>query len=207
MIAAALPWHFLPLAPPADNNARMSDDAPADEALVRATLAGSEQAFEELVRRHKARVLGTCSRFSRNPQQRDDLSQEVFLRAWRKLAGFRGDAPFEHWLARLTVTTCYDFLRRERRHQGQVSLDEFPIELRDCGIDGAIGANHARELLDWAMRRLSAEERLVLTLLEMEERSVQEIAAQTGWSDSNVKVRAFRARARLKEILNRGHES
>ena len=105
------------------------------------------------------------------------------------------------------VTTCYDFLRRERRHQGHVSLDEFPIEMRDSGIDGAIASGHARELLDWAMQRLSAQERLIITLLESRPRPVPEIAEHTGWSESNVKVRAFRARARLREILNHGHES
>ena len=206
MITAAHSWHVLPLETPAGNNAPMSDAAPADDILVRATLAGDEPAYAELVQRHKGRVLGTCSRFARDTQQLDDLSQEVFLRAWRKLGSFRGDAPFEHWLARLTITTCYDFLRRERRHRGQVSLDEFPLEMRDAGIDAAIRAGHARELLDWAMRRLSAEEQLVVTLLEIEERTVREIAAQTGWSESNVKVRAYRARGRLKEILNRKNE-
>lgn len=206
MIAAVTSWPVLPLAAPASNNAPMSDAAPADEILVRATLAGDDPAYAELVQRHKGRVLGTCSRFARDAQQLDDLSQEVFLRAWRKLGSFRGDAPFGHWLARLTVTTCYDFLRRERRHRDQVSLDEFPFEMRDAGIDLAISAGHARELLGWAMRRLSAEEQLVVTLLEIEERTVREIAAQTGWSESNVKVRAFRARARLKEVLHRKHE-
>ena len=206
MMTAVLHWPALPSAAPAGNTALMSDAAPADELLVRATLAGDEDAFAELVRRHKGRVFGTCSRFARDAQQLDDLSQEVFLRVWRKLGSFRGDAPFEHWLARLTTTACYDFLRRERRHRDQLSLDEFPFEMRDTGMDATIAAGHARELLDWAMRRLSAEERLVVTLLEIEERSVRDIAAQTGWSESNVKVRAFRARARLKEILNRKHE-
>ena len=191
----------------------MSDPVPAeaaeeaDESLVRATLAGDENAFRRLITRHKSRVFGTCSRFARDPQQLDDLSQEVFLRAWRKLAKFRGEAPFEHWLARLTVTACYDFLRRERRHRDAVSLDEFPQDLRDHSADGAQSAGRARELLDWAMRKLSADDRLILTLLEIEERSVREISAVTGWSESNVKVRAFRARARLKTIITDGNET
>lgn len=206
MTASALKWPALPSIAGAANTAPMSDAAPDDESLVRATLAGSEEAFADLIRRHKGRVCGTCSRFARDPHQLEDLAQDVFLRAWRKLDRFRGDAPFEHWLARLTTTTCYDFLRRERRHREQVSLDASPVELRDGGIDAAVAAGHARELLAWAMRRLSAEERLILTLLELEERSVREIASQTGWSESNVKVRAFRARERLKMILDNNHE-
>jgi RNA polymerase sigma-70 factor (ECF subfamily) len=78
--------------------------------------------------------------------------------------------------------------------------------MRDSGIEAAIAAGRARELLEWAMRKLGAEERLILTLLEIEERPVRDIAAETGWSESNVKVRAFRARARLKDILNRSNE-
>jgi RNA polymerase sigma-70 factor, ECF subfamily len=204
----ATAWPALLSLAPAIKTATMSD-APAevaDEQLVRATIAGDERAFAELVSRHKARVFGTCARFARDGQQLDDLSQEVFLRAWRKMNGFRGDAPFEHWLARLTVTTCYDFLRRERRHRDSISLDDLAIEMRDHGVDAAIAAGSAKELLEWAMRSLSADERLILTLLEIEERTVREISAATGWSESNVKVRAFRARARLKGILSDCHE-
>src|SRR5687767_2150813 len=103
----ALAWPALLSLAPATKTATMSD-APAevaDEQLVRATLAGDDRAFAQLVSRHKGRVFGTCARFARDGQQLDDLSQEVFLRAWRKMSGFRGDAPFEHWLARLTITT------------------------------------------------------------------------------------------------------
>src|SRR5690349_5178363 len=103
-----LTWPALPSFIPSTSTAAMSDapgDTP-DETLVRDTLAGDESAFQELITRHKVRVFGTCARFARDGQQLDDLSQEVFLRAWRKLRGFRGDAPFEHWLARLTVSAC-----------------------------------------------------------------------------------------------------
>lgn len=204
----ALTWpalhHFASVARPAAMQGAPGESA--DEELARATLKGDDGAFAELIRRHKGRVFGMCSRFAANPQQLDDMAQEVFVRAWKKLAGFRGDAPFEHWLARLTVTTCYDFLRKERRHRGHASLDEMPLELRDAGIDHAIAADRAKELLHWAMSELSADDCLILTLLEIEERSVREISGLTKWSESNVKVRAFRARARLKEILTDSDE-
>jgi RNA polymerase sigma-70 factor, ECF subfamily len=192
---------------PAQNTSSAACAANADETLVRDTLAGVERAYGELVSRHKGRVFGTCSRFARDAHQLDDLCQEVFIRAWRKLGSFRGDAPFEHWLARITITTCYDFLRKERRHRDQVSLDEMPIEMRDSGVDNAIAAGRAKELVEWAMRQLGPDDRLILTLLEIEERTVREISAATGWSESNVKVRAFRARGKLKELLTSSHES
>jgi RNA polymerase sigma-70 factor (ECF subfamily) len=186
----------------------MADEhpAPADEALVEATLAGDEAAFGELVGRHKRRVFATAARFARDSHQIDDLAQEVFLRAYRHLGKFRRDAPFEHWLARLTVTTCYDFLRKERRHRDQVPLEELGLELRDGSSDAAAAAGRARELLRFGMARLSAEEQLILTLCELEDRSVREVASLTGWSESNVKVRAFRAREHLKKILQESHE-
>lgn len=181
-------------------------DAAADDALVAATLEGDDDAFAEIVRRHKRRVFATASRFARDAHQLEDLCQEVFLRAFRHLGKFRRDAPFEHWLARLTVSACYDFLRRERRHRGQLSLDEVEIDPRDTSADAALAAGRAREWVQWAMVRLTPDERLIVTLLELEERSVREIAALTGWSESNVKVRAFRARQSLKKILRLDHE-
>jgi len=186
----------------------MSEGPPsaADEALVSATLEGDEVAFAEIVRRHKRRVFSTASRFVRDAQQLDDLAQEVFLRAFRHLAKFRGDAPFEHWLARLTVSACYDFLRKERKVRAQTSLDALEWEVHDPAPDAERVARAARETLARAMQHLSADERLIITLCELEERSIRETAQLTGWSESNVKVRAFRARQRLKAILEQNHE-
>ena len=74
------------------------------------------------------------------------------------------------------------------------------------GAEAALSAGRARELLDWALLRLTAEEQLILTLCEIEERSIREVAEHTGWSESNVKVRAFRARQNLKKLLEEHHE-
>ncbi len=180
--------------------------APTDEDLVTAALGGDDDAFTELVRRHKRRVFGTASRFARDGHQLDDIAQDVFVRAFRHLGKFRRDAPFEHWLARITVSACYDFLRKERRVREHVSLDAHDFDMRDTNADAALSAGRARELLDHAMRRLTAEERLIITLAELEERPMREISELTGWSEGNVKVRAFRARQNLKKILEVSHE-
>jgi RNA polymerase sigma-70 factor (ECF subfamily) len=177
-----------------------------DETLVAETLAGNHDAFAELVARYRRRVFHTAARFARDHHQLDDIAQEVFVRAFRHLAKFRRDAPFAHWLARITVSACYDFLRKERRVREQVPLDAQHLDLRDAGAEAGAAARRARELLDVAMRRLSPPERLVLTLCELEERPVREVALLTGWSASNVKVRAFRARQNLKRILETAHD-
>ena len=179
---------------------------PTDEDLVTAALDGDDDAFAELVRRHRRRVFATAARFARDDHQLDDLCQEVFIRAFRNLSKFRGDAPFEHWLARLTTSACYDFLRKERKIRAQFPLDAVQFEPKDLSVEAAIAGGRARELLEFAMRKLAPDERLIITLCELEERSVRETAALTGWSESNVKVRAFRARQSLKKILELSDE-
>ena len=207
MNTLTLTWPALSFADAAFNSAPMPEPAPAaDEALVSAALDGNDDAFAELVRRHRRRVFATAARFARDDHQLDDICQEVFVRVFRNLGKFRGDAPFEHWLARITVSACYDFLRKERRVREQVPLDAVEYEVRDFTIDAAIDVGRARELLAFAMRRLAPDEQLIVTLCEIEERSVREVAAITGWSESNVKVRAFRARQNLRKILETSHE-
>ena len=148
MSSLALSWTALPL-PLADaKTPPMADFAPTtDEALVAASLAGDEAAFAELVSRHKRRVFAAAARFARDDHQLDDIAQEIFVRVFRHLGKFRGDAPFEHWLSRIIVSACYDFLRKERRVREQVSLDAAEWDMRDAGIDAAIAAGRARELV------------------------------------------------------------
>lgn len=174
---------------------------PTDERLIQSTLAGDDEAFAALVGRHKRRIFGIASRFTRSDAELDDLCQEIFIKAYQHLAKFRGEAPFEHWLSRVGVRTCYDHLRKTRRDRDTVALDGADL----AGADN-VAPQHAREVLDFALAKLSTEERLVITLLELEERTVREIAELTGWSESNVKVRAFRARQALKTILEAHHE-
>ena len=202
MNALSISWPALPFALAERKTAAMADFVPPSDAdLVAATLAGDDDAFAEIVARHKRRVFGMASRFARDGHQLEDIAQNVFVRAFRHLGKFRGEAPFEHWLARIAVSACYDLLRKERRVREQVSLEAHDFDLHDGNAEAALAAGGARELLEFAMRRLTAEERLIITLAELEERPMREIAELTGWSETNVKVRAFRARQNLKKIL------
>ena len=171
----------------------------ADETLVRSAAAGDGSAFAELVARHKARVFALASRFTRDSHQLEDLAQETFLRAWQRLGQYRGEAPFEHWLVRIAVHVCYDFLRSRKQRFLQEALPLDDLELPAPGTSPAAG--EARELVEAGLARLAPKERLVLTLLELEDRSVREVAALTGWSEANVKVRAHRAREALRKVL------
>ena len=177
-----------------------------DERLVEAALAGDDQAFTTLVSRHKRRIFRLAARFTRSEHELDDLCQEVFIKVYENLAQFRSDAPFEHWLSRIAVRTCYDALRKQRSEKRHVSLEDMTFEPRDRRIDERLSAAEARSVLMWAMEHLKADERLVITLLELEEKTVREVAELTGWSQVNVKVRTWRARRALKTILEANHE-
>ena len=145
----------------------------------------------------------------RRESEIEDIVQEVFLKAYQKLGSFRAEAPFEHWLMRLAVRTCYDFLRAHQRNRETAFteltgpevdwLETFVAAPDDARED----ADAARALVRRALEQLSPPARLVITLLEIEDRSVKEIAEITGWSVPLVKVRAFRARAEMRKVLAR----
>jgi RNA polymerase sigma-70 factor (ECF subfamily) len=173
---------------------------PDDETLVASALRGDDQAFAALASRHKRKIFGMAARFFDNPADREDLAQEVFFKAWRSLGGYRASAPFEHWLSRIAIRACYDALRKSRRQPPSAPIEAAAAAPADT-------ADHfARDLIHYGLSRLSPPERLVLTLLELEGHSVREISQATGWSEANVKVRAFRARSALKHILESRHE-
>jgi len=174
---------------------------PTDERLIESTLTGDDEAFATLVGRYRSRVFGIAARFARNDHELDDVCQEVFIKAFHNLGKYRAEAPFEHWLSRIAVRACYDLLRKTRHDRENVTLDGIDIRVEDN-----VAPARAKEILDWALAKLAEEERLVITLLEIEEKTVKVIAELTGWSEANVKVRAFRARQKLKEILEKSHE-
>jgi RNA polymerase sigma-70 factor (ECF subfamily) len=172
-----------------------------DEQLVAAALAGDDDAYAELALRHKGRVFGVAARFARDSAELEDICQEVFTQAYFKLRQYRRDSPFEHWLLRITTHKCYDYLRKRRRAAPHVSVDAMLESGHEPRAPESSASHPDLERLPAALAQLSARERLVITLLELEDRTVQEVAALTGWSTANFKVRAFRARAALRKLL------
>src|SRR5476649_2832147 len=96
--------------------------------LIAAVLQGDTASFEPLVQKYSPRVFATARRYARRESEVEDIAQEVWLKVFQKLRGFRGEAPFEHWLMRLTVHTCYDFLRSHRRNRETVFSELSEIE-------------------------------------------------------------------------------
>jgi RNA polymerase sigma-70 factor (ECF subfamily) len=181
----------------------------SDAELIAEVLKGDRASFEPLVAKYSPRLFATARRYARRESEIEDIVQEVWLKTFDKLGSFRGEAPFEHWLMRLTVRTCYDFLRGHQRNRessfSEISepeedwLDRF---VSDPGT-AAEDADAAKLLISRILDRLSPDARMVIQLLEIEDKSVKEIAELTGWSVPLVKVRAFRARGEMRKILAR----
>lgn len=182
-----------------------------DDALVAAAGAGDESAFEQLFERHRRRVARIAGRFFSQREQIEEIIQDSFTKAYFALNTYHGthEASFRAWLTQIAVNTCYDQLRRARRRPEQSAGDftdsemhEFAGHLRAPASD-VERALISRDLAAKLLARLSPEDRLVLTLLDVEGFSVAEIAEMANWSISKVKVRAHRARAHLRRVMQR----
>ena len=137
----------------------------------------------------------------------EDLTQEIFLKMFSRIDQYQGAVPFPHWVSRIAVTTCIDQLRAQKRRpelrwadlsetEAEV-LDSVMTNERDVAPDEAASA---KELVHKLLDQLKPEDRLVIQYLDLEQRSVAEISALTGWNQTLVKVRAFRARRKLQRF-------
>jgi RNA polymerase sigma-70 factor (ECF subfamily) len=195
------------------NAAPQSTAEPSDLDLVARVRRGDEDAFEELFNRHRRRVALIASRFFRQREQIEEVVQESFTKAYFALADFSNaqEASFAAWLARIAFNCCYDELRRMKRRPesslSNISEEEsawIKDQLRAEGAgDDVLAATIARDLAGKLLKRLSPEDRLVLVMLYVEGLSVSEIAKINKWSSSKVKVRAHRARASVRRLLER----
>ena len=182
-----------------------TDSANDDAELLQRIRAGAVDEFAELVRRHQARVFAIVGRYERDAHRCEDLAQETFVKAWRALDRYDGRAPFEHWLSKIAVNTALDHLRRRRHARDEVGFDELGEDALEWlrAPDSEPEPQLAREVLAIAMQSLSPAEQLVITLQEIEGRSVREISELTGSGGVAVRVRAMRARAKLRKTIEK----
>ena len=174
---------------------------------VTASVKGDEDAYERLVRRYEKQITGLLWRFTRDPVQCEELVQQVFVEAFFSLKTYRGDAPLLHWLRRIATRTGYRFWREKARGPQEMPLPDFEImeQIEAAEEEERIDPAEAAAVLHALLARLSAPDRLVLTLLYFERCGTQEIAEQMGWSRAKVKTQALRARRKMKEIAEREH--
>lgn len=182
---------------------------PGEAQLIERIKAGESHCFETLIVRYQPRIFGIARKYARREIEIEDIVQEVFIKAFQKLHTYRAEAPFEHWLMKMAVRTCYDFLRAHQRnresHFSEIGKEEVAF------LDYYVGesspnqddAKAAKALVERLLEQLSPAARMVITLQEIEGKSVKEIASLTGWSISLVKVRAFRARKEMRKLLEK----
>src|SRR6266478_3760656 len=183
------------------------DDSDA-RALVEAALAHDDDAARELVRRLYSLVAKIVRAHGPRRTSEEDLSQMIFIKVFQRLSQFSGKVPLEHWVSRIAVNTCLNQIasekvRPELRHadlsvEEQAVVENLAITTEELAPDQRFAS---RELVDHLLAALKPIERLAIDLLYLQGRSVEEIRKITGWSAALIKVRAFRARQKMKQQL------
>jgi RNA polymerase sigma-70 factor (ECF subfamily) len=185
------------------------DDLDAS-ALVASALQHDDEAARELVRRLYPLVAKMVRAHRPRRTSEEDLSQMIFIKMFQKLPQFSGKVPLEHWVSRIAVNTCLNQIQSEKvrpeiRH-ADLSEDEVAVieNLAVSSDELAPDKRFAsRQLVEHLLKALKPAERLVIDLLYLQGRTVAEIKKMTGWSAALVKVRAFRARQKMKQQLER----
>ena len=203
--AAALPG----LAGAADEAGKSRPDN--DRELVRRAQKEDKEAFEELVRRHQARVFAVAGGILRNKEDVEDIAQQVFLKAYFSLKRFDQRAAFSTWLYKITVNECWDLLRKRKVRPLLYEADLSEEQARQYGASEEREEQaqdvserlEKRQELERLLDCLEERDRTMLVLKEVQGFSVEEIAETRGINGNTVKVRLFRARQRITERLRR----
>lgn len=180
-------------------------DRKEDTYYIRQVLNGNINSYAVLVDRHKDRVFNLAFRITGNREEAEEVAQDAFLKAYRSLGSFRMNSLFSTWLYKIVYNTAISFIRT--RKKTALSLDEFPAGIKDFEYENPDEIKAEQEyrnyLVNFAMQKLSEEERAVISLYYYEELSSEEISVITGTSRNNIKVRLFRARQRMAEIIKK----
>ncbi|AWI08187.1 RNA polymerase sigma factor (sigma-70 family) [Ereboglobus sp. PH5-5] len=184
-------------------------DAPFDIArCLERVRARDQEAARELVEHLYPLVIRIVRSHLPRRVPEEDLAQEVFMKMFTRLGQYQGAMPLSHWVSRIAVTTCIDHLRAQKRRPEfrWADLSETEAEVLDSVItnenDVAAGdAFAARELVHRLLDQLKPEDRMVIQLLDLEQKTLAEISALTGWNTTLIKVRAFRARRKLRKFF------
>jgi RNA polymerase sigma-70 factor, ECF subfamily len=185
----------------------------ADTELANLTTKGDEAAFAEIVRRYSPRVFSFSGRFFRRYDLIEEAAQEVFMKAFTQLKNYEGRGSLEGWLTRITVTTCINILRATKP-QAEMTVSDLTDDESAWLEDKLLNAASVRQqtdedrliaadLVSRVLETLPPEDALIIQLIEGEGSSIKEAAAATGWSESKVKIKAFRARRRMREAVEK----
>jgi RNA polymerase sigma-70 factor (ECF subfamily) len=179
---------------------------PSDSEIISLVLKGDHNAYALLVERYKSYVFTLTFRFTKNREDAEEVSQDIFVKAYRSLADFKGTAKFSTWLYTIVNTTCITFLRKKRLEVKSLD-DERTFEVAD-NQDSGLRANQIEQksrlnMVNQAIALLSPDDAEIITLFYKSEQSLEEISQILGVEANTAKVRLHRARTRLKEKMER----
>lgn len=182
----------------ADDSSQASE---ADWTDIAETLGGNGQAYGRLVSRYQDQIASQMWRLSRQKADCEQLVHEVFVEAYMSLRAYKGRAPFLHWLRRIATRVGYRYWKQQARlrKQSSVPIQDWHRSVEPVNNDSA---EAAATLVHSLLAELPPRDRLVLTLIYLEECSVAQAAELSGWSQTMVKVQAHRARKKLKKLLD-----
>ncbi|HEY0042704.1 MAG TPA: sigma-70 family RNA polymerase sigma factor [Flavisolibacter sp.] len=174
--------------------------------LIQLVLAGDQLVYAQLVDKYQNFVFSIVLRYVKSREDAEEVSQDIFVKAYRSLADFKGASKFSTWLYTITTTTCLSFLRKKKLEVH--SLDNEKVFAAADNIDGGMQANQVEQksrvnMVNEAIRLLSPDDAQVITLFYKGEQTLEEIAAIIGKEPNAVKVQLHRARTRLKEKMQK----
>jgi RNA polymerase sigma factor (sigma-70 family) len=176
-----------------------------DIAHIEQVLSGNPGAFAYIVDHHKDKAFNLAFRICGNREDAEEIAQDSFLKAFRSLNGFKMKSSFSTWFYRIVYNTSISYVRV--RKKGVLSLEDFPADATDFIADNSSEDNAEKEyrnaLIGFALQKINEEERGLITLYYYEEMNTEEISDITGISKSNIKVRLFRARQKMIEIVEK----
>ena len=185
----------------------------SDSELVSLAAQNDEAAFNEIMRRFSPRVFRFAARFFRRHSLVEEAAQEVFLKIFMQIASYDGRGSLEGWVTRITINTCINLLRSAKR-QPELTISDLTddettwLEVKILDASAERHQNEedkliAADLVNRVLETLPPEDRLVLTMIDGEGSSIKDVAAATGWGESKIKVKAFRARRRMREAIEK----
>ena len=179
---------------------------PTDIEIISAVLSGNQQAYAQIVQRHKAFVFTLVLRYIKSREDAEEVAQDVFVKACRALADFKGASKFSTWLYTIVNTTCISFLRKKKLETHSLDNEKVfeSIENRDSGMNAnQIEQKSKLAMVNNAIGLLNPDDAEIVTLFYKGEQSLEEIAKILGIEANAVKVRLHRARTRLKEKMQK----
>ena len=206
----SIPWQEeTPLARSATDGLAAPTPILTDNQLVESVLSGDELAFEQIFDRHKRLSICVIGRYFRKPEEIEEVVQTVFAKVYFELTKFRGANALSlaSWISRITSNTCVDIIRRQRSRPETLAYDmpdadTLMLELPDPHRSDSESQVIDRDLANKLLSRLEPTDRVLLEMLHVEGMSTSEAAHSIGWSESRVKMRAWRAKRALRKIVS-----